>query len=152
MSEQPDNGESFRLIYRSRDLIPTDERKVEHGKLFSQARSRNKGRQICGALVIWQDSFVQALEGDEDAVRALYTRIEADPRHDQVAILHTDTVSDRVFQRWHMARVGDDGDSDMPLIAHQDGISPAAGRGTTPAQEEVLTVMRAAARQAAGGS
>jgi hypothetical protein len=45
-----------------------------------------------------------------------------------------------------MARVSDDGERDIPLIAHTDGISPAAGRPTTPEQDEVLAVMRAALR------
>jgi len=33
----------------------------------------------------------------------------------------------------------------IPSIAHSDGISPAAGRGTTPEQDHVLDVMRSAA-------
>ncbi len=47
-----------------------------------------------------------------------------------------------------MAKVANDGERDIPLIAHTDGISPAAGRGTTPEQEDVLDMMRAAARGA----
>jgi hypothetical protein len=45
-----------------------------------------------------------------------------------------------------MARVSAEGEPDIPLIAHQDGISPASSRGTTPAQEAVLDVMRQATR------
>ena len=48
-----------------------------------------------------------------------------------------------------MARVSADGEPDIPLIAHVDGISPAASRGTTPEQEAVLDVMRAATRNEA---
>lgn len=51
-----------------------------------------------------------------------------------------------MFARWSMARVAADGESDIPLIAHTDGISPAAGRGTTPEQDRLLATMRAAAR------
>ena len=49
-----------------------------------------------------------------------------------------------MFPRWAMARVSADGEPAIWLIAHQDGISPAAGRGTTPEQEQVqvLDVMR----------
>jgi hypothetical protein len=47
-----------------------------------------------------------------------------------------------------MAEVADDGPGDIPLIAHADGISPAAGRGTTPEQDRVLQVMRTAVRSA----
>jgi len=43
-----------------------------------------------------------------------------------------------------MAKVVDEGEPDIPLIAHRDGISPAAGHKTTPEQAVVLNQMRAA--------
>lgn len=139
------NG-TFRLMYRSRDLISPAEREVALGHLFSTARSNNKALGISGALLIDGDRFVQTLEGDESPVRDLFARIEQDERHDHVELLSTATVDDRVFARWSMARVGSEGEPDVPLIAHLDGISPAAGRRTTPEQDAVLDVMRAAAR------
>lgn len=54
-----------------------------------------------------------------------------------------------MFARWAMAEMSDDGEPDIPLIAHADGISPASSRGTTPTQDEVLETMRAAAREEA---
>jgi hypothetical protein len=45
-----------------------------------------------------------------------------------------------------MARVAADGQPDIPLIAHADGISPAASRGTTPEQDSLLAIMREATR------
>ncbi len=139
-------GESlFRLMYRSRNLVPQDQRKLELGHLFSEARSNNKKQGITGALLLSEDWFVQVLEGDEDAVRALFSRIERDARHESVAVLETGQVPARVFARWAMAKVAEHGEPDIPLIAHADGISPAAGRGTTPEQDHVLDVMRTAA-------
>ena len=143
---RPSEG-AFRLMYRSRDLIPADRRKVELGRLFTEARSNNKRQGITGALLLSEDRFVQVLEGDEDAVRALFTSIEKDPRHDSVSVLETGMVPARVFARWAMAKVAEDGEPDIPLIAHVEGISPAAGRGTTPEQDQVLDAMRSAARQ-----
>lgn len=137
---------TFRLMYRSRDLIADSERGVALGTLFSTARANNKALGISGALLVDSDRFVQTLEGEEVAVRALFARIEKDERHDHVELLSAGTVAGRVFARWSMARVGQDGQPDIPLIAHVDGISPAAGRGTTPEQDSVLDVMRAAAR------
>jgi hypothetical protein len=136
----------FRLMYRSRDLIPADGRKVELGRLFTEARSNNKKQGITGALLLSEDRFVQVLEGDEGAVRALFTHIERDARHDSVSVLESGTVPQRLFARWAMAKVAEDGEPDIPLIAHVEGIAPAAGRGTTPEQEQVLDVMRRAAR------
>jgi Sensors of blue-light using FAD len=144
---EPTTGEVFRLIYRSRARIPQDGRRAELGELFSVARSNNKKQQVTGALLLKDDYFVQTLEGEEQVVRALFARIEQDPRHDDVELLETGTVSGRVFVRWAMAKVADEGTPDIPLIAHVEGISPAAPRGdATPEQEDVLTVMRQAAR------
>ena len=61
-------------------------------------------------------------------------------------MLEEGPIPERVFSRWAMAKVADEGEPDIPLIAHRDGISPAAGRRTTDEQERVLDVMRRAAR------
>ena len=146
---------AFRLIYRSRDRIPAERRRAELGELFSAARAHNKRARITGALLVSDDWFVQTLEGEEAAVRALYDRIAADPRHDSITLLEARAVDRRVFARWAMARVSEDAGSDVPLIAHADGIAPAAPRGdTTPEQAYLLLVMRDATRVdpvAAGG-
>jgi predicted sulfurtransferase len=137
--------DTFRLIYRSRNLIPEDQRKAELGTLFGQARSNNKRHGITGALLLSDDWFVQTLEGDEDAVRTLFTHIEKDSRHDSVSVIETGQA-ERVFSKWAMARVAADGEPDIALIAHVDGIHRAARQRTTADQESVLDVMRDAAR------
>jgi hypothetical protein len=144
-AQAPGSGEVFRLIYRSRNLVPPDDRKAELGTLFSTARSNNKKQDITGALLVHGDWFAQVLEGDEAPVRALFARIEQDGRHDNVSVLKSGSA-DRVFGRWAMARVSAEGEPDIPLIAHRDGISPAAGRGTSPEQEAVLAIMRQATK------
>ena len=69
-----------------------------------------------------------------------------DPRHEDVSVIESGLAASRVFARWAMARVSVDGQPDIPLIAHEEGISPAAGRGTTPDQEAILDIMRRATR------
>ena len=142
----PDSGEVFRLIYRSWNRIAPEHRKTELGGLFSVARSKNKRLSITGALLISGDWFAQALEGDEEAVRALFATIERDSRHERISVLEDQTVPGRVFARWAMARVSADGEPDIPLIAGTGGITPAAGRGATPEQESILDIMRDATR------
>lgn len=137
----------FRLMYRSRSLIPSADRKVELGVLFSGARSFNKSQGITGALLTSGDWFVQILEGDQARVQALYERISADPRHDTITMLAAGDAHGQVFARWAMARVAENGETDIPLIRHQDGIAPAASRPSTPDQEALLSVMRAAVRE-----
>ena len=141
----PGTGTVFRLMYRSRNKIPGDQRQAELGTLFSVARSNNKKQQITGALLIYGEWFAQVLEGPEVPVRALYATIEADPRHENVSVIQSGPA-ERLFARWAMARVSADGEPDIRLIAHADGIAPAMSRPTTPEQEAVLDVMRAATR------
>ena len=138
--------EIFHLIYRSRSLIPADRRKEELGQLFGVARSDNKRKQVTGALLCVDECFVQVLEGEETVVRSLYDHIATDARHDSLRVLEEGPIPERVFSRWAMAKVADEGEPDIPLIAHRDGISAAAGRRTTDEQERVLDVMRRAAR------
>lgn len=138
-------GETFRLMYLSHDLIDTENRKRALGALFSQARSNNKRHDITGALLVSGDTFIQTLEGEEQVVRQVYETIRQDDRHDGVELLDSGMVPERVFGHWSMARVSEDGEPDIPLIAHTDGISPAAGRRISPAAAEVLDVMRQAA-------
>jgi FAD-dependent sensor of blue light len=139
-------GSTFRLMYRSRNKIPAEQRKAELGTLFSTARSNNKKQQITGALLIYGDWFAQVLEGAEAPVRALFATIEADPRHENISVIQSGTTGERLFSRWAMARVSEDGEPDIRLIAHTDGIAPAMNRATSPEQDAVLDIMRAATR------
>jgi hypothetical protein len=135
-------------MYRSHNRIPEGTRKPAHGELFSQARSNNKKQDVTGALLIDGDRFVQVLEGDETTVRGLYARIAADTRHDQVELLDEQAVPERVFSRWSMAKVGADGETDIPLLMNRDkgGATPAAPRPGTPEQDELLEQMHTGAR------
>jgi Sensors of blue-light using FAD len=142
----PSGREVFRLMYRSRIRIPRQVRKGQLGDVFSVARSNNKKQDISGALLVTDDWFVQILEGDEAPVRELFAHIERDVRHDSVVVLESGQVDERVFSRWAMAKVAKDGEPDIPLLARTDGIAPAAGHRSTPEQEQVLDVMRAATR------
>ena len=143
-SARAQSGPVFRLIYRSRDLIPAAERKFQLGEIFSVARSKNKRADVTGALLVTEDRFAQTLEGPEPMVRELYARICQDSRHGQVELLETRDDQERVFGRWAMAKVAADGEPDIPLLTNVDkgGISPAQPRPTTAEQDVVLDFMR----------
>jgi hypothetical protein len=148
--DSDDRDAVFRLMYRSRIRIPVQTRKQQLGEIFSIARSNNKRLDVTGALLLSDHWFVQVLEGAEDAVRGLYAAIEADPRHDSVTLVETTPEDRRIFGRWAMAKVAAaEHEPDIPLIAHTDGIHAAAGRRTTPEQDQLLDRMRGVARGAA---
>ena len=147
-------GSTFRLIYRSHSLIPSEQTRTELGEIFATARRNNKHLGVTGALVISEDTFVQALEGDEPAVRDLYAAICEDPRHDELSILEEQTVEGRTFGRWAMARVSAEGGADVRLMSNPSKGVIVATRGAdpsiTPGQEAVLASMREAIALHAG--
>ncbi len=136
----------FRLIYKSRSRVPAENRETELGNIFSVARRKNTAQGITGALLLYDDWFAQTLEGDEGAVRKIFAVIEQDERHDGVEVREEGPVEARVFARWSMAKVGEHGEPDIPLIATKNGVAEAAARGSTPEQERVLAVMRDSTR------
>lgn len=146
-AEPHESGPAFRLIYRSQSLVAPDERKTSLGEIFTTARRNNKALGITGALIVSGAGFVQALEGDETAVRALYATITEDPRHEGLMIVEEGDVEARVFGRWAMAEVAEDGRPDIRLVSNAaKGVITTAGPdpSRTPEQETVLATMRAA--------
>ena len=146
---QPD---IFRLIYRGHSKIPPAQLDAGLGDVLRVARANNTTKGITGALLVYEDWFAQTLEGEEEAVRSLYTHIEKDKRHDTVKILEEGKVSGRTFSRWAMAMVSEHGNPDIQLAATATGVTEAASRSTTPEQDRILNVMRDATRGYGRGS
>ncbi len=135
----------FRLTYRSHSLIAPSAQRAELGAIFTTARRNNRRLGVTGALVISDDAFVQALEGDEAVVRNLYDTISHDERHESVSVLEEQTVPARIFGRWAMAKVAADDGPDIRLLsnASRGVIVTAPGDPTiTTEQETVLAFMR----------
>lgn len=70
--------------------------------LLIKARKNNSHLNITGMLIYRNGNFLQVLEGDEDAVKKLYTIIQADERHDGTIIISEGQISERQFERWAM--------------------------------------------------
>jgi hypothetical protein len=133
----------YRLIYASRSLITPENRTKQHNQIFLTARAHNESIEVTGALYTSTDCFVQALEGDEDVVQALYSEICADPRHDTVELVHQGPADYRVFGDWAMAEVADAGHTDIHYRLDTSGASPQAMLDNpAPDHNIVLTVMR----------
>ena len=134
----------FRLVYRSSTTIDRENRPAELEEIFERSRRKNTQLGLSGALLVWEDTFVQALEGDEATVRGLYTTIAADPRHEHVVLLDADAVPDRVFARWSMAHVADDEGADLPAARGDEApeVPHAVPRLSDERQKVVLDLMR----------
>lgn len=102
-------------------------------ELLSQARARNQARGITGFLIYRDREFMQLIEGEEAQVRALFERIESDPRHMHVYCLWDGPIAARSCADWAMAFAAP---QDGALMALPDGRPVieeglfAAGRGS----------------------
>lgn len=96
----------LQIAYASRNLVPGEHMQQEIESILALSRMRNATWGVTGALLFSADSFVQVLEGPEDAVETLFEKIQLDPRHAEVVVLQASAVQDRGFAQWSMAYAG----------------------------------------------
>ncbi len=70
--------------------------------LLETCRKNNAELGVTGMLLYKDGNFMQVLEGDEGAVRGLYARIAADPRHGGEITLQEGFAEGRQFPDWSM--------------------------------------------------
>jgi hypothetical protein len=92
----------FSLIYTSKEkqeFAPPDLK-----KLLVSARIRNRETRVTGMLVYQAGTFLQVLEGEEEAVETIFSRIERDTRHGDIRVLNRNVSRPkrRVFGEWSM--------------------------------------------------
>ena len=92
----------YQLIYHSQALRPFETAAL--ASLLHQARGFNQKHYLSGLLLHTPDGqFLQILEGEEAAVRALYyDHIVADPRHHCCRLLGAGACAERSFADWNM--------------------------------------------------
>jgi len=101
---------AFSLVYISRlasNVAPeaSDGAKDALSLLQMRAASSNRQMGISGLLFFADPWFVQWLEGEEGAVRALMARIKGDPFHIDVQVVYSGTGL-RLLDTWSMCIVG----------------------------------------------
>lgn len=89
------------LTYISTAVPGVDATEVD--KILAVARRANGDRDITGLLLFDGRRFLQALEGEEDQVGAVFERIKGDPRHRAIVLLSNKPVPERQFGKWAMA-------------------------------------------------
>jgi hypothetical protein len=87
-------------IYASRAAPGFDEGDLP--ELLTAARAANATRGISGMLLYVERNFFQVLEGEPDAVDAVFERICRDPRHTRVTRIIHEPIADRDFGDWTM--------------------------------------------------
>ncbi len=80
--------------------------------IMNHALEQNPARGITGMLCYGSGQFLQALEGEREAVNALYHAIARDPRHERCQLISVVEIAARDFPEWSMKVVNwEDGDT-----------------------------------------
>lgn len=94
------------LVYASTATIGRDlshpETQRELMKIVSHSRRSNPKRGIVGVLHFGQGKFLQILEGQPEAVDALFDAIREDPRNKVIEVLRDEARGEPRFGTWNM--------------------------------------------------
>lgn len=135
---QDDQGRGglHRLIYASR--FTGDMRNLDEVLRVVIAKSIQNNRldDVTGFLVTGEGRFLQLLEGPAKAVATVYARIAQDPRHADLALIHSDAAERRLFRDWNMGQHWI-GEADRGALA-EAGLSRFDPGGLAPAAAEKL--------------
>ena len=139
-----------RLFYRSRQTpAVAADLDFEVQRIIGAAIGRNRTVGLTGLLLTAQGNFIQALEGNVDAVRATYARISMDPRHHDQHIISQGPAEKRLFGEWNMCArsLAPSDKAILDVLDAKDDLNPKA---LTPASvERLLTTVAAIQRRTA---
>jgi hypothetical protein len=91
-----------RLIYESTATGSTGSL-ANLAVILSESQRNNAGRGLTGALAAHGDRYIQVVEGQPEALDGLLRRLENDPRHRDIRLMHREPVAERMFADWTMA-------------------------------------------------
>jgi hypothetical protein len=90
----------YRIVYVSDAVRPMTDSDLEG--ILAGARTHNAGVGVSGLLVYAQQSFLQVLEGDPQAVEGAYERARASALHRNLRATSTHVSGGRRFPQWSM--------------------------------------------------
>lgn len=133
-----------KLIYFSENKIGIVGRNKRMADLQAVAVERNRKVQITGALAYDDLWFVQALEGEEAAVKSTFERIARDKRHANAKIIRFASAPSRLFGEWSMGFAARNARTEPLFGQHwcNKGINPGS-----MTEKGILTLMVELGRQ-----
>jgi hypothetical protein len=135
----PSHSIQVRLLYVSRAVGPQTTTMTT--TILVQAQANNAAQGITGVLCQGQGFFFQVIEGERSRVNALYRRISADTRHQDVDLLLYEEINERRFGQWSMALVHLSVDDPMVKLQHPD-FDPYSATGAQVMQQ-VMDLLQA---------
>jgi Sensors of blue-light using FAD len=138
--------EAFVYVSRADRLAPGD-----LPELVKQSKLRNTAHGLTSVLVVGGGHFLQYVEGLPIPLLQLWNRLQHDPRHTSVKLLHYAPIATRRFPDWSLEHLT--GKIDQDAI-HAMGKTPAALNSDAGVQfvlEALPLPARSRLQRAAGG-
>ncbi|MGP9821437.1 BLUF domain-containing protein [Salinarimonas sp. NSM] len=110
-----------RLLYHSRMAAGLDA--AARARLVSTSRRHNEALGLRGGLVLYRGVFIQALEGESEAVGELFRRLLVDPRHHAVTLVAIGPVETHALPPVSLAMLEDE-DTIEDLLARRAARPP----------------------------
>lgn len=96
----------LQIIYISRSTFESHDatNKIEPNvaRILAKSRINNRLNGLVGVLYFGDGVFFQCLEGEEDAVNTLLTKLEADTRHKDLKVISKKYIDELSFGDWAM--------------------------------------------------
>lgn len=92
-----------RILYASRSSAQVGA--DELNDILEVSRKKNRLLQITGILCAGGGHFIQILEGPQDELIRLYSRILDDPRHYDSVLIGVAPIQQRIFKNWSMGYI-----------------------------------------------
>jgi hypothetical protein len=101
LNDSQDKGlNMLQLIYTSVATVEFSEDDLN--ALLFKSRKNNEKSDITGMLLYDKGTFLQIIEGPEDAIKKLIAKIEKDDRHNRIITISQRAVPKRDFEQWRM--------------------------------------------------
>lgn len=111
-------------------------------ELLSVSRRNNAAVGIGGILLYWDGNFLQYIEGPDDQLDLLMSKVAQDPRHNGLIVLERENIESRAFPDWTMAFERMNGTDDGQSDYLSDGLLCAAPESLSPTARRLIEIFR----------
>jgi hypothetical protein len=91
----------YELIYCS--IASPSLNRNEIPNILKVSQENNSKNDITGCLLYYNDAFIQILEGNQEVIESLYSKIEQDTRHYNTRQVYSNNIEQKLFKEWSMA-------------------------------------------------
>jgi hypothetical protein len=90
------------VVYTSRIAATETDPDALLAAIVHRSRVNNQAAGITGAMIHQDGQIIQVIEGDDNAIDQLYSKICNDPRHTDITEFYQQPISQRSFKQWSL--------------------------------------------------